>query len=135
VILSGTAPLHAVEVSAPEGSARIRTGWLGVGPRVALRPPDATVVPDLSATVGAAFASMDGSPAPGHVGARALVIDAIFEGAAGLEIALSPRIRLRLEAAAATCARTVRVRFADRPVASWCRPHALGSLGIGVVGW
>lgn len=135
VILSGTAPLHAVEVSAPEGSARIRTGWLGVGPRVALRPPDATVVPDLSATVGAAFASMDGSPAPGHVGARSLVVDAIFEGAAGLEIALSPRIRLRLEAAAATCARTVRVRFAERPVASWCRPHALGSLGIGVVGW
>jgi hypothetical protein len=135
VMLAGTAPLHAVEVSAPEGSARIRTGWLGLGPRVALRPPDATVVPDLSATVGAAFVSMDGNAGPGHVGTRAFVIDAIFEGAAGLEVALSPRIRLRLEAAAGTCARTVRVRFAGRPVASWCRPHVLGSLGIGVVGW
>lgn len=135
VILSGTAPLHALEVSAPEGSARIRTGWLGLGPRVALRRPDATLVPDLSATVGAAFVSMDGLPAPGHVGTRALVVDTIFEGDAGLEIALSPRVRLRLEAAAATCARTVRVRFAGRPVATWCRPHVLGSLGIGVVGW
>ncbi len=135
VVLAGTAPLHAVEVSAPEGTARIRTGWLGVGPRVALRRPDATLVPDLAATVGAAFASMDGSGAPGHVGARALVVDAIFEGSAGLEVALSPRIRLRFEAAAATCARTVRVRFSGRPVATWCRPHVLGSLGIGVVGW
>lgn len=135
VILSGTAPLHAVEVSAPEGSARIRTGWLGLGPRVALRPPDATVVPELSATAGAAFVSMDGSAAPGHVGTRAFVVDAIFEAAAGLEVAISPRVRLRVEAAAATCARTVRVRFAGRPVATWCRPHALGSLGIGVVGW
>lgn len=135
VLLSGTAPLHAVEVSAPEGSARIRTGWLGLGPRVALRRPDATVVPDLSATVGAALVSMDGSPAPGHVGARAFVVDAIFEADAGLEIALSPRVRLRLEAAAATCGRTVRVRFSGRPVATWCRPHVLGSLGIGVVGW
>ena len=135
MVLAGTAPLHAVEVSAPEGSARIRTGWLGFGPRVALRAPDATVVPDLSATVGAALVSMDGSPAPGHVGTRAFVADAIFEGAAGLEVALSPRIRLRLEAAAGTCARTVRVRFSGHPVATWCRPHALGSLGIGVVGW
>lgn len=135
VLLSGTAPLHAVEVSAPEGSARIRTGWLGVGPRVALRPPDATVVPELSAVAGAAFVGMDGTGAPGHLGARALVVDAIFEATAGLEIALSPRIRLRLEAAAGTCARTVRVRFAGRPVATWCRPHALGSVGIGVVGW
>jgi hypothetical protein len=135
VVLSGTAPLHAVEVSAPEGVARIRTGWLGVGPRVSLRRPDATVVPDLSAVVGAAFVGMEGAAAPGHQGTRALVVDAIFEGAAGLELAVSPRIRLRFEAAAGICARTVRVRFSGRPVAQWCRPHALGSLGIGVVTW
>jgi hypothetical protein len=135
VVLSGTAPLHAVEVAAPEGVARIRTGWLGVGPRVSLRRPDATVVPDLSAVVGAAFVGMEGSAAPGHIGTRALVVDAIFEGAAGLELAVSPRIRLRFEAAAGVCARTVRVRFSGRPVAEWCRPHALGSVGIGVVGW
>lgn len=135
VVLVGNAPLHAAVVTAPEGVARIRTGWLGVGPRVGLRAPDATVVPDLFATVGPAFVGMEGSAAPGHVGARALVVDAIFEGGTGLEVAVSPRIRLRVEAAAGVCARTVRVRFSGRPVANWCRPHALGSVGIGVVAW
>lgn len=139
VLLSGTAPLHAAEVTAPEGVARIRTGWLGVGPRVGLRPPDATVVPDLFVTAGAALVGMEGIAAPSprgtHQGTHALVVDAIFEGGAGLEVAVSPRIRLRFEAAAGVCARTVRVRFSGRPVASWCRPHALGSAGIGVLAW
>ncbi len=135
VVLAGTAPLHAVEVTGPEGLARVRTGWLGAGPRVGLRRPDATVVPDLGLTIGAAFVGMDGQAAPGLVGARARVFDAIFEGAAGLELAIAPRVRVRLEAAAAACARTVRVRFSERPVATWCRPHVLGSLGIGVAAW
>ncbi|MEM9457766.1 MAG: hypothetical protein AAGF11_26545 [Myxococcota bacterium] len=135
VVVLGNAPLHAVSVVAPEGTARLRTGWLGVGPRVALRPPEATVVPDLAVVAGAAFMGMQGVPAAGYQGARSLVADAVFEGSAGVEIAISPRIRARLSAAAAVCARTVRVRFAGRSAATWCRPQVLGSLGIGVVAW
>ena len=135
VVLAGTAPLHAMRIQATEGTARIHAGWLGVGPRVGLRRPDATFVPDLSAVIGPVFVGMEGLAAAGHVGTRALVVDAIVESAAGLEIALSPRVRLRLEAVAGVCTRTVRVIFSGRPVARWCRPHALGSVGIGVVGW
>lgn len=135
VVLVGNAPLHAVNVVASEGTARLRTGWLGVGPRVALRPPEATVVPDLAVVAGAAFMGMQGVAAQGYQGVRSVVADAVFEGSAGVEIAIAPRIRARLSAAAAVCARTVRVRFAGRSAATWCRPHVLGSLGIGVVAW
>lgn len=135
LVVAGTAPLHAVHVRGPEGRADVLPGWVGAGPWFGLRRRDARVLPDLALTAGAAFVGMDGHAMAGRTGTRVHVIDAVVEAAAGLELVLSRRIRLRLEAAAATCARTVRVRFSQRPVATWCRPHALGSIGIGVVAW
>lgn len=135
VVLVGNVPLHAPQVRAAEGTARIRAGWFGVGPRLALRRPDAILVPDLSVTAGATIVDMQGVPAPGYQAASTRVVDAIFEGAAGVEVAVSARVRVRLDAAAAVCARTIRVRFAARSAAQWCRPHVLGSLGVGVLVW
>lgn len=135
VVVGGTAPLHAVRASAPEGTARIHTGWLGVGPWFSLRPPTKVVVPDLAITAGPVFVGMQGQAAPGLVDDRVTVLDTIFEAAVGLEVAVSPRVRIRLESAAAVCARTIRVRFAGRSVATWCRPYVLGAVGIGVVAW
>jgi len=34
---------------------------------------------------------------------------------------------------AGACAREIRVRFAERTAATWCRPEAFGTLGLGVV--
>ncbi|MEM7155260.1 MAG: hypothetical protein AAF799_20595 [Myxococcota bacterium] len=135
VVLVGNVPLHAPTVEAIEGQARVRAGWLGIGPRLALRKPDATVVPALSLTAGVAIIDMQGIPEPGFRAVSTRVADAVFEGAFGLEFAVSPRVRLRLDAAAAACARTIRVRFDGRSVAQWCRPHVLGSAGIGVIAW
>ncbi|MBC8071644.1 MAG: hypothetical protein IAG13_25185, partial [Deltaproteobacteria bacterium] len=100
-----------------------------------LRRRDAVVLPDLAATVGLAIVGMEGDAADGRLGRRVHVFDAIVEATAGVEIVISTRVRVRFEAAAAMCARTVRVRFSGRPVASWCRPHALGSAAIGVALW
>jgi hypothetical protein len=135
VVLSGTAPLHAAEVRGPEGRADVRTGWIGLGPWFGVRRRDAWVLPDLSLGVGPAFVDMRGHAAVGRSSAHVRVVDAMFEATAGLDVVLSRRIRLRLEASAGTCARTVRVRFSDRPVATWCRPHALAAIGLGVVAW
>ena len=135
VVLVGNVPIHAPTVQSAEGSARIRSGWLGIGPRLALRKPDATVIPDLSVTAGVAFVGMQGIPEPGYQSVSTRVADAVFEGAVGLEIAVAPRIRVRLDAATAVCARTIRVRFDGRSVARWCRPHVLDSVGIGVIAW
>ncbi len=135
VVLSGTAPLHAAEVRGPEGRADVYAGWIGLGPWFGLRRRDARALPDLSLAVGPAFVDMRGHAAAGRTSAHARVVDAMFEATAGLDVVLSRRIRLRLEASAGTCARTVRVRFSDRPVATWCRPHALGAIGLGVVAW
>lgn len=133
LVLRGMAPLHARTVRADEGEARVLTGTLGVGPWVSLRTP--VVRPDLSLSLGPALVGMRGRAATGFRSANALVLDLAIEAAAGLEVVVSPRVRVRFEASATTCARTVRVRFAGRPVAAWCRPHAAGSLGLEVVVW
>jgi hypothetical protein len=135
VVLSGTAPLHAAEVRGPEGRADVRTGWIGLGPWFGVRRRDAWVLPDLALGVGPAFVDMRGHAAAGRRSADVRVVDAMFEATAGLDVVLSRRIRLRLEASAGMCARTVRVRFSDRAVATWCRPHALAAIGLGVVAW
>lgn len=135
VVLGGAAPLHRAKLRAPEGSAGILTGWIDVGPWFALRRADAKVIPDLSPRIGVAIVGMQGRAAQGLSARRARLVDAIVEAVAGLEVVVSTRVRLRFEASAATCARTIRVRFVARDVASWCRPHVLGAAGIGVGLW
>ncbi|MCA9712399.1 MAG: hypothetical protein KDK70_41570, partial [Myxococcales bacterium] len=116
VVVVGTAPLVSTTTEA-------RAGGLGVGPRFVLRRPDAVLVPDLSATVGMSL--VDRGAPPVAVGAR-------VDGAAGLELAVSPRIRLRGEGAVGICARTLPTRSEHR-LGSARGPLVLGALGLGVV--
>jgi hypothetical protein len=132
-VLLGTAPLVAARVRDDEGSATVRIGWLGVGPRVALHRPDAVVVPDVAVVAGPIIATMQGSARPPLRGEHDVVVDAVFEASGGLEVAVSPHVRLRLDAAVGLCARAIGVRFDGRRVAAWCRPYGLGALGIGGV--
>lgn len=131
LVLQSSIPLHNVRIAEPEGTVKILTGWVGLGPRIALRRPDRRVIPELAATVGPVFVGMTGDGAAGYQGATDRVIDASFEVTAALEIAATAHLRVRIEAGALTCAREIRVRVAGRTAATWCRPHAFGGLAIG----
>ncbi len=135
LLAEGAAPLHATVVSAAEGEARVRLGWVGVGPWVALRDPSRIVLPTLAATAGPVFVGMRGNAAPGFVDGTDVVVDALFNAHAGLEVSVSARVRVGLRAAAGICARDVRVRFAGRDIADWCRPYIVGALGVSVAVW
>ncbi len=134
LVLSGTAPLHAVSVRGAEGTTTLRTGWVGVGPWVGLRGKDHPVVlPSLSATVGPAFVGMQGQASAPYQARRALLVDAMLEVVAAVDVAVWRSLRVRGSVGAGACARQIRVRFAERTAARWCRPEAFGTLGIGVV--
>jgi hypothetical protein len=122
--LLGAAQVHAAERDGVERATRLRTGGLAAGPRFVLRRPDATILPDLSATIGPTFVD---------TGARTLAVDARVEAALGLEVVLPRHLRLRGEVAAGICTRTIRMRVTGRPISDWCGPHTLGALGLGVV--
>lgn len=129
MVLTGMATLHPTAVTGQ--AARLRSGGIAVGPRFVLRPPSAILVPDLSVAIGAAF--VDVRPVAAGQGIRTHAVDARVEGAAGLEVRLSRRLRLRSEVAVGACTQTIRLRVAGHPVAAWCSPHALGTLGLGLV--
>lgn len=133
LLLQGTAPLTAMTIATPEGTIRVHAGWVALGPRVVLRPPQKRVVPEITATVGPVFIRMEGDAAPGFRGTRDRVVDALFEADVALEIALTARLRLRGEAGVAVCAREIGIRAGGRTAATWCRPHGLGSLALGGV--
>ncbi len=134
LVLSGTAPVHAVSVRGAEGTTALRTGWLGVGPWIGLRGADHPVVlPSLSATVGPAFMSMRGQASGPYEARDAYLVDAMLEVTAAVDVAVWRSLRVRSSLGAGACARQIRVRFADRTAATWCRPEAFATLGIGVV--
>lgn len=134
LVLSGTAPLHAVSVRGAEGKTTLLTGWVGVGPWVGLRGKEHPVVlPSLSATVGPAFVGMRGQASGRYQAREAHLVDAMLEVVAAVDVAVWRSLRVRGSVGAGACARQIRVRFAERTAATWCRPEGFGTLGVGVV--
>ncbi len=131
--IGGAAPLSAARVRADEGEARVRVGWVTSGLRVALRPDAATVRPDLSMVAGVVALGMTGAARAPYTSGRDVVVTGIAEVSAGLEFAVSSRVRLRVAAAVGSCFTRPEVRFAGRTVAWWCLPYGAGEAGLGVV--
>jgi len=132
-VVTATAPVSAARVREAEGEAEVRVGWLVTGVRVALLSDERVLRPDLQATVGLLGLSMVGHARAPYVDGRDLVLTGVGELAAGLELAATARLRVRLAAAAGACFTRPEIRFAGRPVGSWCLPYGAGELGVGVV--
>ncbi|MBX7080821.1 MAG: hypothetical protein K1X88_16605 [Nannocystaceae bacterium] len=126
------APIAGTRARAPEGSARVLPGWLGVGPRFRLTRGDRRAVVATGLHVGPALVGMIGEASPPFVGRRDLVATALLELDVGLSIALHPRLRLWLDAAMATAIPRVGVRIASHRVAAWGLPVGTGVLGVAV---
>lgn len=129
------APMVASRIRADEGEAEVRAGWFIVGPRLGFGRPRGTVHGDLALGLGPAFFGMTGAPGPtpGYESRRDLVVTAVAELSAALEINLTARLRFRLGASAGICMPVPRVNFGNRRVTQWCLPYAAGSLGLAYV--
>jgi len=134
LMLSGVAPLLAAKVSADEGDAQIRIGWVTAGPRFMFVPNHRVVRPSVSLGVGPAFFFMTGQAVPPYRSGDAFVVTGLAEGEAALDFVVARHWRLRLAGSLGVCFTQPEVRFAGRSVARWCLPYGAGQAGV-VVEW
>jgi hypothetical protein len=130
ITLRGLVPLHARELSRPEGSA---TAWLGTIEawlHVGLARPARRWQPDLGAGVGAVLLGVRGDAMPPLQSRTDLVAAATLAGGAGLSLWLHDRVRVRGDAFVGVALPRPAVRFAGREVAAWGQPFAGGTLGV-----
>jgi hypothetical protein len=121
-------PAGTIRVDGPEGEALVSATVIGAGARWALADRSDTWLPELGAGVSIVTTRMDGLGYTPYIGAsdRVTVAAPYLDG--GLGIALSPGLRLRVEALGGVATPRPVVRFAGREAATWGRPFAVGAL-------
>ncbi|HSQ64099.1 MAG TPA: hypothetical protein VLM85_12825 [Polyangiaceae bacterium] len=117
-------PLVASEVCASEGCARLTTGLLGGGMRVALTSDVARVHPELGLGFAGAFVHAEGSPVPPYLASSSNALVAAAYARAGLSVSLSRHFRLGIDAWIGAALPPTPVRFSGRQVALWGGPFA-----------
>ena len=130
ITLRGLAPLHARELTRPEGRASAWLGTIEAWLHVGLARPSRRWQPDLGAGVGAVMLGVRGEAMPPLQSRTDLVAAATLAGGAGLSVRLHPRVRVRGHAFVGVALPRPAVRFAGRDVASWGQPFAGGLLGV-----
>jgi hypothetical protein len=131
--IQALAPTVGTVARGPEGTARIHTALVLAAAHVSFVSPSARWQPDAGIGLGPAFLRMRGAAATAYDDATDVVTSAALAARFGLAVAVSPRLRLRLDGHIGALVPRPLVRFAGRTVADWGQPFGLGVLGLEVV--
>ncbi|MBX3250210.1 MAG: hypothetical protein KF901_23730 [Myxococcales bacterium] len=127
------APLTASRTSSEAGSAEVRL--TSVAGELRYRPlGDRVIAPDLGLSAGALIATMRGEASDPFIGRRDAVVVFVTTLVAGLELALGPRIGLRVDGGLGVTLPEVGVILGTSRTATWGRPlgHVALTLGVGL---
>jgi hypothetical protein len=126
-------PLSSANLSSPLGTADVTAMPFGGGARLAPRARDATWSPMLEAGVMGAWIKTGGTPTTaGYSGFSVSTVLAGAYGKAGVAVAVTPALRLRLDVLVGGFARRVSIRFAGSELLRWGEPIVLPTLGFDV---
>lgn len=133
LLVQVTGPLTALRGAAAEGQFDARAGWAGLGPRVAWGRPRGRVQGAVAVTGGPALFAVRGTAVPPFQGLRDLVVVAMIEAVASMDVALSSHVRLGVEGSAGVGLPVPAVIVASHRAAHWGRPLFLGTLALAYV--
>ena len=133
VRLFGLLPTHAMKLNAPEGSADVRVGVVGI---VLCYEPlwklAYEVRPSIGLSLSPGLMRMRGDGEGGFRDGDDWLVFPLAMLSAGAALPVSHVLSLRLDAGIGMALKRPVVRFADRTVTAWGRPAVWGMLGIEV---
>jgi hypothetical protein len=133
--LLGVVPLVPSRVQDSRGDARIHFGMVGGGLRATFGDAGARWRPAVGAGFGALFFRIDARAEAGYTASGELVASGAPYLRAGLSLALTRRLGIRLDAVAGWALGETVVRFDGREVASFGQPWLGGILSLEVWVW
>jgi hypothetical protein len=130
-VFVATQPVSA-SIAAPEGSATSVTSVGSMGGRAFVAAPESRWNFYGGPAIGLSWMHLEGSAVPPYQGTTDDVVVPTLFLDSGIFFAITPRVRISLDADLLIALAPARVLFAGREVASWGRPSALVGGGVEV---
>jgi hypothetical protein len=128
--LLGLIPTSAARIRGDEGSAEVRIGWVALGIFYTFLPPQHRLQPSIGLAMAPGIMRLRGNANGAFRDSEDWVIFPLGLVVAGLAVALTKVVSVRIDAGVGLAMKRPVIGFADRIATGWGRPLLFGMVGI-----